>query len=220
MTASLDSLKFEPISRDRLFFDQFRYGMHFRFSESGRMRQLTREHIMANCEFVNTSMFYHKTRISDQHKEAMLELCDVINSISVPFKRVVYSNHQYFYTNNPEIFDQFRNFQGVGWCAYTEAVVDRPRDVVLLAKSNYQWRTYFRDRWYNQNEVEVLSKFLLSRSQQFRTTPYWANKMRRKYMYISSGFFVDHHDQQDVLLLNIAMPNAVRKTLPIQISNK
>jgi hypothetical protein len=92
--------------------------------------------------------------------------------------------------------------------------------VVLLAKSNYQWRTYFRDRWYNQNEVEVLSKFLLSRSQQFRTTPYWANKMRRKYMYISSGFFVDHHDQQDVLLLNIAIPNAVRKTLPIQISNK
>jgi hypothetical protein len=39
-------------------------------------------------------------------------------------------------------------------------------------------------------------------------------------MYISNGFFVDHHDQQDVLLLNIAMPNAVRKTLPIQISNK
>ena len=220
MTASLDFPNFEPISRDRLFFDQFRYGMSFRFSESGRMRQLTHEHIRANCDFVNSSMYYHKSRISDHHQELMLKLCDEINSITVPYKRVVYANHQYFYTNNPEIFDRFRNFQGVGWCAYTQAVVDRPRDVVVLKQSDYQWRSYFRDRHYSQDELQVLSRFLLGRPQQFRMTSYWINRLRKKYSYITSGFFVDHHDQQDVLLLNLAVPNSVRKTLPITVTNK
>jgi hypothetical protein len=30
--------------------------------------------------------------------------------------------------------------------------------------------------------------------------------------------FVDHHDQRDALLLNLAVPGCVRKTMPIVVS--
>lgn len=223
MTASLDSQIFEPVSRDRLFFDQFRYCMSFRFRESGRMRTLDHDHIRHSCHYANMLWRNQSARlevIDPNYQQRMLELCDLINSITVPHKRVVYHSHQYFYTNHPEIFNLFTNFDGISHCNYSQAVIDRPRDVVILNQSEHQWRTYFRDRYYEPHQIQQLSKFLLNRPQQFRLTANWQSRLNKRHVYITASFFVDHHDQQDTLLLNMVLPGCVRKTLPICVSDK
>jgi hypothetical protein len=147
--------------------------------------------------------------------ENLLELCDTINNLTVPFKRMVYTDWQYFYTNDPGFFQVLQRFPGVSHCYFQQAVVDRPRDAVMLKASNYQWRTYFREKHYTKDQLAVLSKFLLNRPQQFRVTKHWQQRLGRANFYITRSFFVDHHDKKDAMLLHMAIPGAVRKTMPI-----
>jgi hypothetical protein len=146
--------------------------------------------------------------------EHMLELCDTILSIEVPYKRMVYTDWQYFYTNDPGFFQILQRFPGVSHCYFQQAVVDLPRDVVLLKDSSYQWRTYFREKHYTKDQLRILSQFLLSRPQQFKLTKHWQGRLIRQ-SYITRSFFVDHHDEKDAMLLHIAVPGTVRKTMPI-----
>jgi hypothetical protein len=85
---------------------------------------------------------------------------------------------------------------------------------VVLKESNYQWRTYFRERSWRNDQIKTLGKFLLARPEQFSVTPNWSRRLKNG-SYLSRGFFVDHHDEQDALLINMALPGAVRKTMPI-----
>lgn len=151
-----------------------------------------------------------------QTEEQLLLLCAEINAIDLPFKRIVYTDWQYFYTNHPEIFEALAKFPGVEHVSYQQAKLDQPRDVIVRKHSNYQWRSYFREAWYTGDQVHALGKFLLSRPDQFAMTAYWRRKWNApKYMYITRSNFVDHRDQNDALLLQMVLPGCVRKTLPI-----
>jgi len=206
----LGSQMYKPVSRDRLFFDQYEYSMCFRFEGSGRMRTLTHQAIQ---HAVNYASMFRRGPVTPV--ERLLDLCDTINAIDVPYKRMVYTDWQYFYTNDTGFFQILQRFPGVSHCYFQQAVVDRPRDVVMLKESNYQWRTYFREKHYTKDQLGTLSKFLLARPQQFRVTSHWQQRLPRTNFYITRSFFVDHHDEQDAMLLQIAMPGAVRKTVPI-----
>ena len=214
----LDSQKYKPVRRDRLFFDQYHYCMSFRFAESGRMRSLQPRDIKQSVLYANTMMRHSmntRTRISQEYEGLMLELATLIGTIAVPFKRVVYSDWQYFYSNDVEFFDWLARFPQVNYVNYTRADIVMPRDTVVLKSSDYQWRSYFRDRWYSQDQLSTLSKFLLSRPEQFAITRHWQDRLQSQHRWISRSFFVDHHDQRDIMLLNMALPGAIRKTMPI-----
>ena len=206
----LGSQMYKPVSRDRLFFDQYEYSMCFRFEGSGRMRTLTHKAIRESVAFAS---LYRQT--PRQPIESMLELCDTVLNIEVPYKRMVYTDWQYFYTNDTGFFQILQRFPGVSSCYFQQAVIDRPRDVVILKDSSYQWRTYFREKNYTKDQLRILSRFLLSRPQQFKLTDHWQRRLGRPSFYITRTFFVDHHDEKDAMLLHMAIPGTVRKTMPI-----
>jgi hypothetical protein len=219
MTTSLDSTM-KPLDRDRLFFDQYRYSMRFRFRNSGRMRVLTHEAINQSVDLASMmARLNPKISVSDDTKHRLLAMCDLLNSITVPHKRIVYSDWQYFYTNDPEFFVQLEQFPGVDYVNYFEANLIKLRDTVMLKESAFKWRTYFKDRFYQEDQTATFINFLLSRPQQFRVTDLQRRRMQNnKYFYITRSMFVDHHDQRDALLLNLAVPGCVRKTLPIVVA--
>lgn len=208
--ALLDSQMYKSVSRDRLFFDQYEYSMCFRFEGSGRMRTLTHQAIQ---HAVNYASMFRRGPVTPV--ERLLDLCDTINAIDVPYKRMVYTDWQYFYTNNPGFFQILQRFPGVSHCYFQQAVVDRPRDVVLLKNSDYQWRSFFREKHYKKDQLEILRNFLASRPEQFRVTNHWKKQLARSNFYIGRSFFVDHHDEKDAMLLHLALPGVVRKTVPI-----
>ena len=217
MTTLSDSM-ISKHSRDRLYFDQYRYGMRFKFWQSGRMRSLNHDDIVKNVLFNNQlaeiSGMALKS-ISSDYQQIMLDLSSKMQAAANPFKRIVYTGWQYVYTNHLEEFTDLESVPGVDCVSYTEAVPDQPRDTVVVQHSDYQWRTYFREKFYTKDQLATLSNFIMSRSDQFRTTDTWCRRLTHKHCYITRSFFVDHHDQKDVLLLQIALPGCVRKTVPI-----
>jgi len=210
----------KSLARDKLFFDQYRYSMRFKFANSGRMRVLTHDAINTSVHWARAmSALNPSIQVNDDTKSRLLVMCDLLNSITVPYKRIVYSDWQYFYTNDPEFFALIEQVPGVQHVSYSEVEVTKPRDTVVLKESQYQWRTYFRDRWYQPEQTATFINFLLSRSQQFRVTDLQRRRMEHnKYFYVTRSMFVDHHDQRDALLLNLAVPGCVRKTLPIVVT--
>ena len=209
--------QFLEISRDRLFFDSYRYCMRFFFAHSGRMRSLDHAEIKNRVIWsrVHRDWMPHRKFITDLYLEQMLQFSDTVKAIDHEFKRVVFTDTQHFYTNHPEIFEAIAALPAVSQVSYSQAVVDRPRDTVILMRSNYSWRTWFRERVYDQNQAKVLANFILSRPQQFRITSGFRERLAKTWGYVSANFFVDHHDQHDTLMLNMALPGCVRKTLPI-----
>jgi hypothetical protein len=210
----------KSLARDKLFFDQYRYSMRFKFANSGRMRVLTHDAIDQSVHLAMAmAAFNPNIRVTDDAKSRLLAMCDLLSSITVPYKRIVYSDWQYLYTNDPGFFALIEQVPGVQYVSYSEVEVTKPRDTVVLKESQYQWRTYFRDRWYQPEQTATLVNFVLSRPQQFRITDLQKRRMTySKYYYITRSLFVDHHDQRDALLLNIAVPGCVRKTMPIVVS--
>jgi hypothetical protein len=209
---------YKTVSRDRLFFDRYKFCMRFRFDQSGRMRSLLHEDIRKSCVWTNHAANITSSWISPvsaEHYNVMLQLSDLINSVTVEFKRIVFTEWQNFYTNDPEFFSQLAAVPGVRYITYHEAVVNQPRDTVVLEHSDYQWRSYFHERWYSQDQMNILSNFITSRPQQFFITKNWRNRLSNCHCWITRMFFVDHYDPQDVMLLNMVLPGCVRKTMPI-----
>ena len=213
MTESSHLKTFEPQSRDRLYFDQYQYSMRFRFDYSGSLRILDRKAVRISMH--NHALWSRRTPLIQQELDHVLGMCDLIKSITVPYKRTVFNNWQYFYTNHTEFFDQLAAYPGVKYVSYNQAQLDRPRDVIVLEHSDYKLRSYFAERWYTPDQLQTLSKFILDRSTQFRITPNWRGRLPKKHCYITRSFFVDHNDPSDVLLLQMVLPGCVRKTLPI-----
>lgn len=209
----------KPLARDKLFFDQYRFSMRFKFANSGRMRVLTHDAIDTSVHWARAmSALNPSIHVTDDAKSRLLIMCDLLNSITVPYKRIVYSDWQYLYTNDPGFFALIEKVSGVQYVSYSEVTVTKPRDTVVLKESQYQWRTYFRDRWYEPDQTATFINFLLSRPQQFRVTDLQRRRMKHKYFYVTRSMFVDHHDQRDALLLNLAVPGCVRKTMPIMVA--
>lgn len=209
---------YELVSRDRLFFDQYRYCLRFKFAHSGRMRILNQYKVEQSCEWANhasTITGSYVKPVSDAQLQNILLMIDTINAVSVPFKRIVYTEWQHFYTNDPGFFGQLTSVPEVQYVSYHEADVNQPRDTVILQHSDYAWRSYFRERWYSSEQLTLLCNFIVSRPQQFNITQNWRKRLSDRYCWITRSFFVDHHDAKDVTMLNLVLPGCVRKTMPI-----
>lgn len=209
---------YDIVSRDRLFYDHYRYCMRFELAHSGRMRSLAHKDIIESCEWANNVSriqgVWVKSVSQDQVKH-MLELSDVLTSTDVEFKRIVFTQWQNIYTNDTALFDKIATVSAITHKTYHEAVIDQPRDTVILSHSDYKWRSYFKERWYSQEQMNMLANFITSRPEQFSLTNNWRKRLTKRYCWITRTFFVDHHDAKDVVMLNMVIPGCVRKTMPI-----
>lgn len=182
------------------------------------MRELTRHSVEKSCEWANHASNFNGSYVKPvfaSQLQNMLLMIDTINAVSVPFKRIVYTEWQHFYTNDPEFFGQLVSIDEVNYVSYHEADVRKPRDTVILQHSDYAWRSYFKERWYSREQLELLCNFIVSRPQQFYITPNWRKRLTQRHCWITRMFFVDHHDKNDVTMLNLVLPGCVRKTMPI-----
>lgn len=212
------TLTYQPQPRDRLYYDQYRYCVSFQLSSSGRTRNLDPEKIRANVHYVNTVTWGSTQRISAEQEQHLLSCAEIFRNCNQPYKRIVYSNWQYVYSNHEPLLEQLASQDFLIQVNATQADVVLPRDVVLLKHSQYQFRSYFSSRWYNKEEIAAIKNFLVSRGKQFKTTPGVKSRLNGKFFYPNSWTFVDHNDQRDAFLLNLVVSQCIRKTLPIEIA--
>jgi hypothetical protein len=155
--------------------------------------------------------------ILDSQLENLVTISRLLKTSSEPYKHISSYDQIYIYTNDVALLETIAQSPAVTDAKYSQAVVDLPSDVVVLKRSKYQYRTYFKSKLISTESSTRVSNFLLDRTDCYRFTPGLKHMLQtRKQMYFREYYFVDHNGPGDMLMLAMVCPGVVRKTMPIQ----
>lgn len=228
MTALFDSQMFEidvtTDQRSEPYYKQYYHCLIWWVPEGNMMRQLSHKNIDNNINWRNTYLQNWRGRpsrlpISDRERQRLHDVCDLLLDIKSPFKKVVCNNTIWFYTNTPEDFQSVVLHPGTKLIEHKQADVCLPADCVILNNPRHKFRTYFRERFLDDSQREIIKKYFIARPDQFRPGPGFKMILNGTRQWIPSNYFVDHNDEKDAFFINLACPQLVRKTLPIQARN-
>jgi hypothetical protein len=218
----MPKLKPKTIKRDRLFYDQFEWSLNFRVKGAHLARKLSHEDLdiwLARWHGIDSVLKKIKTAnlITPQDHETLHALIDVLNPLPRPCK-FYFSHHWiYVYHNDLAVLEQLATWPHMDQIVISQAVVDRPRDVIVKRRPKYSYRTYFRDHIFRDMDKGRMFREFLQRQDHWNRSGALDRTMDNgKYFYVQRHHFVDHDNPQDALLMNLHTPNIVRKTVPIQ----
>lgn len=227
MTALFDSQMFEVTTftdqRSEPYYKQYHHCLIWWVPESNMMRQLSHKSIDTNIHWRNNYLTNwgkaNKMSIAQRDQQRLHEICDRLLTVKNPFKKVVCNNTMWLYTNTPEDFADIIKHEGTQLFSHKQADVCLPSDCVVLNRPKHKFRTYFRERWLDDDQLGTLRKYFNTRSSQFRAGPGFKQMLLGRRMWLASYYFVDHDDEKSAFFINLACPNLVRKTVPIQARN-
>lgn len=225
MTVLSDSLMFDIDikieQRSEPYYKHYHHCLIWWIPEGNMMRRLDHKAIDSNVLWRNNYLqkwgsSSGRSLISQHDQQRLHEVCDVLLSITTPFKKVVCNNTIWFYTNNPEDFETVVSRPGTKLLDRKQVDVCLPAECVVLHHPQHRFRTYFRERFLDESQRELIIKYFSKRIDQFRPSPGFKMLLTGKRMWIPSNYFVDHDDENAALFINLACPQLVRKTVPIQ----
>jgi hypothetical protein len=211
---------FRSDSRVRLYYNQYRYSVSFALPGAHRVRNYKDEDtIVASVRHYNFSIGTRSWQnpILASQLENLVTIGRLLKTSSDPYKHISSYDQIYIYTNDVALLETIAQSPAVTDAKYSQAVVDLPSDVVVLKRSKYQYRTYFKSKLISTESSTRVSNFLLDRTDCYRFTPGLKHMLQtRKQMYFREYYFVDHNGPGDMLMLAMVCPGVVRKTMPIQ----
>ena len=217
MTVSLlSTLKTE--SRDRLYFDQWQYAFSFWLKEAHTLRYRS---VAALDHYVGHRMSWAhwEERYTVKTVSDLKIALDFVNHIAQPFKLTVSGHWASIYSNNPDIADNL-----IAQCPFTkqhrikQAVVDRPRDTVLLLEPKHQLRSYFKSQQFPGVKIPALRDFFAAQGNAIKPSMAMQQFLKGTWSgnhWIPDHYYVDYDDPVYATMLSLIMPRAFRKTVPI-----
>jgi len=208
------------VLRDRLFFNRFQYAITFKLEEASALRGLTsHETIDHNIDIRRIWRSLGSSRnnvITEQTIKNLHTAYDHFVSAQEPFKFTVSSNQIWVYANCLKFLNSFVALPGVHLPRYTEAVIDRPLNTIMLKNSMHSHRSYLKDLSVTAEQRQRLQNFFSNYPDSIRLSPSlnkWLiyNTGRRTFNY----FFIDHDNDGWLVMLNLLHPGLVRKTVEI-----
>jgi hypothetical protein len=211
-----------------LFYDRYEYCFAFNLAEATVLRGLKHELIdsrldqriewreIARRRWKNTVDTMGWNLINDQVREDLHTICEVIVDSGVDCKIAVSHHVGYLYTNDVNLIDHLRTFRCLSGMKYSRAVVNRPKNTILLKKSTYQKRSYFHYVKLTYQEKENLHNFFDNQKEHIRTSPSLDTWLRTLPFYRTQDhYFIDYNDEQWLTMLALIRPGLIRKTLSI-----
>lgn len=215
-------INFQPAERDRLFYDQYEYGVCISVVEASCLRAKTHSELLRMVEYRNNArrQYYSSTSkkvIEGEVLEDLITAFDFLDQHRDRIKLIVSYNVMYVYSNDTLLLEKITQQHWARFRSAVQARVNLPRDVVLLTNPQYRYRSYFKDKALDENQASMLLNFLESRSDIYSITrSFRANLNRWRRPYIPRHLFVDHNDIKDITMLNLVVPGLIRKTLTVQ----
>lgn len=219
------TLDIKAVSKDRFFFDLYEYCFNFKLDELSALRELDHNHI--NRELDHKSMWRQRNpnfggswrgrrgEITAENRANCHALCDYLLA-QQDYKLVIYNDWGYVYSSD---LAMLRNMEQVSYLravSMKRAVIDLPRDSILIKSSEHEWRSYFRAGRITDQQKESLRNFLHNQ-EDIRIGPglkrFFTNT--HNHHYINDNMFVDHNGQGIVMMLELILPKAIRKTLKL-----
>ena len=216
---------------DRLFYDQYHYGIDLRMEDISCLRgfdklpdDYRKEITQRYHQKYQWTYQYHNGQIQaarDQEKlESLYKLAELLNLYQTEIKLVVSGNCGYVYTNNIELLLSVLTDFPQHVRQLRQACIVRPRNTVSLHNSPHQFRTYFREKSINQTEKQQLLTFLQNQTEWHVSKALLKRLSRFSPMWMSRSYFVDHNTETEVVMLNLIVPNILQMTMPVVEVNK
>jgi hypothetical protein len=197
--------------------------MQGRLQESGCLRKLDHaaiDHVVSvRKEWVGRLKDYYSSNraITDDVVKNLHNMCDVLINTKRQHKLIIEHGQIRVYTNEPELFTEIiDHVPGLKYPAYTQAVIDRPRDSVRLKESAYSHRTYLRSVVVNETQKRSISN-LLRNQEGIRLSPGlkdWVLYSNWR-TWTESYHFVDHTDAGWMIMLSLVYPGLIKNTIQI-----
>lgn len=230
-TSFLTSLKFKPVSKDRLFYDRFEYSIGFYLEEVSCLRILDHASVddmirrrrqwreVAKQRWItgqrNSTILAKGLReITDETVANLHALAELLLTAPKEYKLVVSINQAHVYTNDLLLINRLDRMPVLSYKTYTQAVVSRPKDTIALKRPRHKFRSYFKLHNLTAQQKDHLAAFLEQQSQ-VRVCPALRHWMAFPYTRLQDYFFVDHDSESWLTMLNLVVPGAVRKTMHI-----
>ena len=209
-------------ARDRLYFDRYEYSFNFRMNEMSALREL--DHAIINSVLdsrVQRRMpnygdsWRSQRQITDQHREHCHAMCDFLLA-QQNYKIVISQDWGYFYTSDLAAIRAMEQLGYIKPLFIKQALLDRPRDTLLIRNSEHEYRTYFKPGRISDREKNSLQSFL-NNQQNIRLGPSLKDffKKSNTYHYINDNFFIDHDGLGILTMLSLVRSNCVRKTVKL-----
>lgn len=205
-------------SRDRLYFDQWQYAFCFYQSQVHSLRNQNADSLLQLIEF-RTHGFAWQHRYTTDVVQQLINTQDHISRVHQPFKFMVSGSWGTIYTNSTTVIDQFlQDCVYVSSYRIKQAIVDRPRDTVLLNNPVFAIRSYFKSQHCPGNKLASLQDFFAAQPDDIKPSPGMQFMLNRGGMtnhWIHDYYYVDYNNPAYATMLSLIMTRAFRKTVSI-----
>lgn len=205
-------------SRDRLYYDQWEYAFSFYLKEAHALRQRDVEKMEQNiARLLNWPAWQGRyvTPVVDNLKTTLI----YINSISAAFKMMVSGHYITIYTNDSALAADLKTACPFVRISYgRQAVIDRPRDTVLLLEPKHSIRSYFKSQWFPGTKIPALRDFFQAQEGAIVPSPALRDFLKSTNhhdLWFPDHYFVDYDDPRYATMLAMIMPRCFRKTLAV-----
>lgn len=222
------NLKFKPVVKDRLFYDRYEYCFGFNLAEATALRGLRHDLIderldqriewreIARRRWKNTIDTMGWNAINDQVRADLHTVCSAVVESGADCKIAVSHHRGYLYTNSIELIDHLRSFRCLSGMQYSQAVVNRPKNIIVLRRSAYSCRSYFRYIKMTAQEKDNLKSFFANHADHIRLSPSLTIFFTEKpYLRTMDHYFIDYNDEQWLTMISLIRPGLIRRTQQI-----
>ena len=221
------SPKFKPVKSDRLFYDHWQYCIRFRLDEVNCLRYsldpVEIDALLARREewrdrvrqrWPQNNFVRPHSPITDGTRETLHAFADFLKLATVPYKMVISVNQCWIYSNDTIFLERIERLPFVKYAKFTESVIVRPRNTVVLKNPQHLYRSYFRVTKLNNDEKDRISLFLQGQND-VRISPALAEWIATPFNRTQDYFFVDYNAEAWLTMLSLVRPGLIRKTVQI-----
>ncbi len=215
----LSLLTIKTESRDRLYFDQWEYAFSFHLNEAHTLRIRDAKKLKEYVD-IRVTWSHWQNRYTAQVVDNLQTALAHINAIAEPFKLVVSGSWGTIYTNHVNLANDFvAACPGANRPRLKQAVVDRPRDTVLLLEPTHSTRSYFKSQWFSSAKIQALRDFFAAQEGAIVPSPSMQDFLKSTSQHfehwLPSYYYVDYDDPRYATMLAMIMPRCFRKTMSV-----
>lgn len=226
------SLKFKTVKSDSLFYDCYQYSVSVKIQEAWVFRytnerdeidsRLTRQQEWRDrmrARWPGDGMNRYHSPITDTVRLNSQLMGGFIRSISSDYKMVIEPKTLRFYTNDLNLLYDINRLGFVTEKKFSEAVINRPKNTILLKNPRHKYRSYFRETKISDHDKQVIAQFLKGQPG-IRIGAGLTEWLKDDYIKYSSRytreyFFVDHDSNSWLTMFALVRPGLIRKTVDI-----
>ena len=229
------TLQFKTRNRDRLFFDQFQYALRCEIPHITAIRNYTGDFVTDSVQtqrmlemmkrwhsHVHVVDYEYGTKnrfMTTKERDDVLDFLSRLCAAPELIRTSVSGSTAYVYSNNLDFLTGLTDSDYIHSPEITEAQLSRPRDTVMLRKSDFQYRTYFRDCNITSENRQYLENWIRNQ-QHIRLSPGLQEWLTNNWRNLYSNYFFDHNDIRLTQMLGLILPRAIKTTKTIVIAAK